>query len=177
MGRDKALLPYRGSTLLNHSLGLLREVTPDVAILCGPERRYEDIGAPLVTDAVCGVGPLGGLYSALLSASIDNLEQIVWLGVDLPLVAPSLLEHLLRELEQADVAMARTTHGIEPLCAAFQTAPTLEAVRRALLDGRLKLTSALATLRVHTIDGDDAHFVNVNSPEEYERVMGPAGPE
>ncbi len=170
MGRDKALLPYRESTLLTHALGVLREVTPDIAILCGPERRYEDFGAPVIADAVCGVGPLGGLYSALLSASIDGCEQVLWLGVDLPLVPPSLLEHLLRELELADVAMARTTHGIEPLCAAFRTTPTLVTVRRALLDGRLKLTSALASLTVHTIDGDDAHFVNVNSPEEYERV-------
>lgn len=170
MGRDKALLPYRESTLLTHALGVLREVTPDVAILCGPERRYEDLGAPLVIDAVCGVGPLGGLYSALLSASIDKREQVLWLGVDLPLVPPSLLEQLLRELEQADIAMARTTRGIEPLCAAFATTPTLEAVRRALLDGRLKLTAAFASLTVHTIDGDDAHFVNVNSQEEYEQV-------
>ena len=170
MGRDKALLPYRGSTLLTHAIGVLGEVTPDVAILCGPKRRYEGIGAPLVTDAVCGAGPLGGLYSALLSASIDKREQILWLGVDLPLVPSSLLEHLLRELDQADVAMARTTHGIEPLCAAFRTTPTLEAARRALLEGRLKLTSALASLRVHTIEGDDADFVNVNSPEEYEAV-------
>lgn len=170
MGRDKALLPYRGSTLLTHALGLLREVTPDVAILCGPECRYEDFATPVIVDAVCGVGPLGGLYSALLSASIDKCEQIVWLGVDLPLVPPSLLERLLRELEVAEVAMARTTRGIEPLCAAFQTAPTLEAVRRALLDGRLKLTSALANLTVHTIDADDAQFVNVNSKEEYELV-------
>lgn len=170
MGRDKALLPYRGANLLSHALGVLREVTPDVAILCGPESRYEDSGVPLVIDAVCGVGPLGGLYSALLSASIDQREQILWLGVDLPLVPPSLLEQLLRELELAEVAMARSTRGIEPLCAAFRTAPTLEAVRRALLEGRLKLTSALASLTVHTVDGDDAHFVNVNSPEEYEQV-------
>ena len=170
MGRDKALLPFRESTLLTHALGVLREVTPDVAILCGPESRYEDLGAPLVSDVVCGAGPLGGLYSALLSASSDEREQILWLGVDLPLVPPSLLAQLLRELEQADVAMARTSQGIEPLCAAFRTAPTRDAVRRALLDGRLKLTAAFASLRVHTIDGDDAHFVNVNSPEEYERM-------
>lgn len=170
MGRDKALLPYREATLLTHALGVLREVTPDVAVLCGPESRYEDCGAPVVIDAVCGVGPLGGLYSALLSASIDGREQILWLGVDLPLVPPSLLERLLREIELADVAMARSTRGIEPLCAAFQTTPTLEAVRRALLDSRLKLTSALASLTVHTVDADDAHFVNVNSPEEYEQV-------
>jgi molybdopterin-guanine dinucleotide biosynthesis protein A len=168
MGRDKALLPYRGTTLLSHALGRLRDVTPDVAILCGPDRRYDDIGAPLIPDAVCGVGPLGGLYSALLSASIDGRERILWLGVDLPLVPATLLSRLLEELEHADVTMARTTRGIEPLCAAFRTTPTLETVRRALLDGRLKLTSALEGLTVVSIDADDSYFVNVNSPEEYE---------
>ncbi len=170
MGRDKALLPYRGSTLLNHALGVLREVTGDVALLCGPKRRYEDLGAPVITDAVCGVGPLGGLYSALLSASIDGRNRILWLGVDIPLVPSSLLEQLIVRLDDADVAMARTSRGVEPLCAAFRTAPTLEAVRRALLDGRLKLTSALEGLNLVAIDADDAQFVNVNSPDEYEQI-------
>lgn len=171
MGRDKALLPFRETTFLTHAMDRLREVTPDIAILCGPKPRYEDFGVPVITDAICGAGPIGGLYSALLAASIDKREQVLWLGVDLPLAPSSLLATLLEELTHAEVAMARTTQGIEPLCAAFRTTPTLEAVRRALLDSRLKLASALDELTVRAIDAEDAWFANVNSPAEYSQVQ------
>ena len=170
MGQDKALLPYAGTTLLSHAISKLREVTQDVHILCGPARRYEGLGTPVVEDAICGVGPLGGLYSALVAAQTDGVDRIVWVAVDVPLVPPSLLTGLLAELDQAEVAIARTSQGLEPLCGAFRTMATLECVQRALVEGRLKLTSALEGLNIHVVDADSTSFVNVNSLSEYRQL-------
>ncbi len=170
MGRDKSLLPYRESTLLEHAIAKLRGVTPDVRILCGPARRYEDFGVPVVEDAICGVGPVGGLYSALLSASADRRDRILWLAVDVPLIPPSLLRRLVDGLDDTEVAMARTTDGLEPVCAAFRTEPTLEAVRSSLLAGRLKLTAALEGLDLLALDAEPALFANINLPSEYEHL-------
>lgn len=170
MGRDKALLPFRGTTLIEHALAAARGVTGDVRILSGPRRRYEGLGAPVLEDAICGAGPFGGLYTALLAASMDGTEAMFWIAVDLPLVPGDVLVRLLAELENHDVAMARTARGLEPLCAAFRTGPSLDAVRRALLEGRLKLTTALEGLSLQAIDVDERSFANVNSPAEYERL-------
>lgn len=170
MGRDKALLPYRQGTMLDHALEIASTVTSEVRILCGPSARYEDFGRPVVKDAVCGVGPLGGLFTALLAASIDGHERMFWLAVDLPLVAPDLLRHLVKELDSADVVMAKTSRGPEPLCAAFRTEPSLAAARRALLEGRLKLTSAVDGLLVRHVDADAAHLANVNTFGDYDNL-------
>ena len=170
MGQDKARLLYRETTLLEHAIALSGQVTSDVRVLCGQTRRYEDAGVPVVQDAICGVGPVGGLYSALLSASVDGRDRTFWLAVDLPLVPASFVTGLVKGLDRADVVMARTHRGPEPLCAAFRTEPALAAVRRALIEGRLKLTSALDGLLVHTIEADGATFANVNTTTEYERL-------
>jgi molybdopterin-guanine dinucleotide biosynthesis protein A len=170
MGRDKARLPFRESTLVEHAIALAREVTPDIVVLCGPSRRYEEFGVPVIEDPVCGVGPLGGLYGALLSASVDGRERIFWLAVDLPLVEPSLLTSLVAGLDNSAVAMARTHRGLEPLCAAFRTEPTLVCIRRALLAGRLKLTSALEGLTLQAVDARAADFTNVNTAADYEHL-------
>ena len=168
MGRDKARLPYRETTLIEHAIALVRQATPDVRVLCGPERRYEGFGVPVIEDPVCGAGPLGGLYGALLSASVDGRERVFWLAVDLPLVTLDVLTDLLAGLDRADVVMARTDRGPEPLCAAFQTEPALAAVRRALLDGRLKLTSALEGLLVQHVDANVETFANINTLGDYD---------
>jgi len=173
MGRDKARLPYRESTLIEHAIALARAVTPDVRVLCGPAKRYEEFGVPVVEDPVCGVGPLGGLYGALLRASVDGRERVFWLAVDLPLVPSDFLNRLVCDLDRADVAMARTSRGEEPLCAAFRTEPALAAVRRALLGGRLKLTSALESLLVHHAEADADVFVNLNTFGDYDRLRHP----
>jgi molybdopterin-guanine dinucleotide biosynthesis protein A len=170
IGRDKALLPFGDSTLIQHAIVRTREVTKDVRILCGPRSRYQEFGVPVIEDEICGVGPLSGLYAALFSASVDGRERIVWLGVDLPLVPSEFLSSLLAGLDRADVVMARTSRGPEPLCAAFRVEPSLAVVRRALLAGRLKLTDALEGLLVSHLDADDAVFVNINTFRDYDRL-------
>ena len=85
-------------------------------------------------------------------------------------MAPDFLTGLLAGLDRADVVMARTGRGPEPLCAAFQTEPTLAAVRRALLDGRLKMTSAFEGLLVHSLDSEPSAFANINTLGDYDRL-------
>ena len=171
MGRDKARLPFGGTTLIEHAIVRALEVTDDVRVLCGPTLRYEEFGVKVTADEVCGVGPIGGWYSALLSASVDGVERVFWLAVDLPDVPASLLGALLKALDQADVAFVRTPRGLEPLCAAFRTAPALEAVRRALLHGQLKLTDALSALKTATVDADAGVLANVNTEAEWTQVL------
>jgi molybdopterin-guanine dinucleotide biosynthesis protein A len=91
MGRDKALLPWDGSTLLDHAIARLAAVCADVRILCGPAPRYEDRGRPVVVDAVPDHGPLGGLAAGLASAGD---APGLFLGVDLPHVTVPLLSAL-----------------------------------------------------------------------------------
>jgi molybdopterin-guanine dinucleotide biosynthesis protein A len=172
IGRDKALLPFGDSTLIQHAIVRAREVTPDVQVLCGPRRRYQEFGVRVIEDEVCGVGPLGGLYAALFSASADGRERAVWLGVDLPLVPSAFLSSLLAGLDRADVVMAKTSRGPEPLCAAFRVEPALAAVRHALLERRLKLTEALEGLLISYVDADDDVFANVNTYGDYDRLGG-----
>jgi len=172
MGRDKALLPYGESTLIEHAIALACAAAPDVRVLCGPATRYQEFGVPVIEDPVCGVGPLGGLYGALLHASADGRDRVFWIAVDLPLVTPDFLGRLVAGLDRADVVMARTSRGDEPLCSAFRTEPALAVVRRALLEGRLKLTSALEGLLVAHAEADLAAFVNINTFGDYDRLRG-----
>jgi molybdopterin-guanine dinucleotide biosynthesis protein A len=176
MGRDKALLPWRDATLLDHALVRLRQVTDDVRILCGPKRRYEDRGIPLVSDALPGSGALIGVLSGLLA-----LERPLglFLAVDLPLVPGDLLRHLTTLAADADVVVPDGVRGPEPLCAVYSRA-CLEPAREAVRRGDLKMTSFFPRVRVRSVGpaelrefGDaDRLFLNVNARGDYQRARG-----
>ncbi len=176
MGRDKALMPWGESTLLDHTLARLREVCDEVCILSGPTARYQDRGFAVETDVIPGAGPLGGLYSGL--RRLADEEPCLLLAVDLPHVPVSLLQTLLDLTEDADAAVPTWSRGAEPLCAAYRRS-CLEPVLHCLRAGDLRMTSFWPQLRVRQLDeaqlarhGDPALFLrNLNTPEDYQRAL------
>jgi molybdenum cofactor guanylyltransferase len=174
MGRDKALLPWAGSTLLDDALARMRLACPDVRILCGPVPRYGDRGVPLVTDRIDGAGPLAGLEAALVAAA--GLPVVV-LGVDLPFVTAGTLAFLLARLDGADAAVPAPEQMPQPLCAAY--APScLPAVQACLAAGERRMTSFWSDVSIRRLPSSDFApfgdprdlFRNLNTPEDLHRA-------
>ena len=175
MGRDKALLPWRDDDLLGHALARLALVAEEVAVLCGPEPRYADRGAPVVTDRDAGDGPVVGLLAGLEHA---RGRPVVLLAVDLPLVPAALLRRLADALAGGDAVVPVSSGGPEPLCAAYGPA-CLPAIRARLARGERKMTAFWPDVRVREVlpaelapFGDpEAMFLNVNEAADLERAV------
>ena len=176
MGRDKALLPWDGATLLDHALARLRAVTDDVRILCGPSARYEDRGVPLVLDRVADGGPLAALDAALHAAAG---RPVVFLGVDLPFVTPAVLDRILAASTGRDAAVPVLGERPEPLCAVY--GPGCQAaVQARLAAGERRMTSFWPDVAVRALSPGDlsglgdlaALFRNLNTPGDFEQTGG-----
>ena len=174
MGRDKALLPWAGSTLLDDAIARLRLVCADVRILCGPVPRYADRGVPLVTDRIDGAGPLAGLEAALVAAAD---RPVLLLGVDLPFVTAGALAFLVGRLDGADAVVPTPEQMPQPLCAAY--APScLTAVQARLAAGERRMTSFWSDVTVRRLGSSDFGafgdprdlFRNLNTPEDLHRA-------
>lgn len=176
MGRDKALLPWAGATLLDHAVARLRKACGEVRILSGPDRRYADRGLPVDVDLVRDAGAIAGLHTALQRAE----GAVLLLAVDLPHVPVALLRRLAELTDEADAVVPVSPGGPEPLCAAYGAA-CRDAVARRVAAGEYKLTAFWPDVRVRQVAagelagfGDPATlFANLNTPEEYERTRGP----
>jgi len=174
MGRDKALLPWAGTTLLRHALFRLQAVCGDVRILSGAEPRYTDYGVAVHTDVVPDAGPLGGVHAGLLNL---RAPLGLFLGVDTPLIPAALLGALLAAADEYDAVVPVVGGRPEPLCAVYRNT-CLEPVQRCLETGGRKMTSFWPEIRVRTLGheelaafGDPVElFRNLNTPEDYQRL-------
>lgn len=108
MGRDKAALPFGGEALWQHQLGTLRATEAAELFISGPaDGPYANAGIPVLPDESPGLGPLGGLATALRRCSS---EWLLVLAVDMPGMTPEFLRTLVDESE-------RTAAGIVPCVA------------------------------------------------------------
>jgi molybdopterin-guanine dinucleotide biosynthesis protein A len=166
MGRDKALLPFRGGSLAQWTAGLAAQAAGK-ATLVGPPERYADLGFRVIPDLFPREGPLGGIITALRDSSS---EWNLILACDMPEIGAPLLTRLMDLATQsgADVLLPLTVENRpEPLCAVYRRA-CLPALETAFAGGVRKVTAALEAMRTLRLPVEEvAQFQNVNTPEDW----------
>lgn len=165
MGRDKALLPYEGRTLVEWVAGQVREAVGEVRLVGAPE-RYGHLEIPCLAERYTGCGPLSGIEAALREG---GAEWSLVLACDMPGVnAPFLNELLAGVGPDVDAVVAIDEAGrIEPLCAVYG-AQALPVVQRALKSGSFAVRDVLASLRLRRLTVPAGRLVrNVNTDEEW----------
>lgn len=173
MGRDKALIPFgpAGRTLLDHALDRLAPEVDDLLVV-GDPLAHGHVGPFVVPDDQPGMGPLGGLVTAMRYATHDRL---LVLAVDMPAVDQRLLRALKAQMGHfTDAVVPRHEDRTEPLSAAYhrRCSPVFEA---RLMAGMRSMRGALEhvqctllPVRPGTEDRPADLFRNVNRPEDLE---------
>ena len=173
MGRDKAALPFHGMTLLEWQVKKLQALGVEDIMLSGSRQGMD--GVRVVPDEFPDRGPLSGLHACMKAAAHPDC---LVLSVDVPLVPPPALAALVRVHRESGGAVTLLCHGDrwEPLMGVYQSG----LFRRAESILRGKNTAVRRLLdetgfQVVDWSGDEALFLNCNTPEDYERLCRAAG--
>lgn len=167
MGRDKALLPFRGRPLVDHIARQVLDAAGSVTLVGAPE-RYAALGYPTIPDRQPGQGPLGGVEAALRSTTS---EWNLIVACDMPRLEAHFLTALLdrAELDTCDCLVPLPAPDApEPLCAAWHRG-ALGKVEAALENGVRRMSGILQLLDTHYWPAGPAWFANVNTPREWAR--------
>lgn len=106
MGRDKALVEFRGQPLVVHALETLRGAGL-VASIAGARSTLCAFAA-VVEDSEPGLGPLSGICAALNSSTA---RWALFVPVDLPLLPASLVRYLLDHAQTTGSAVTLVSVG------------------------------------------------------------------
>jgi molybdopterin-guanine dinucleotide biosynthesis protein A len=173
MGRPKLELELGGETLLERQLRLLRAVTRAVAVI-GPPERAAGIDFRAIPDEHAGLGPLGGIVTALAQT---RSEYNLLVGCDLPFLEARFLRFLCwgALTGRAEVTVPESPSGrLHPTCAVYRRR-ALGAARASLERGDYRVRSFFPRVNVHVLRWREIaragfsarYFFNMNTPEDY----------
>jgi molybdopterin-guanine dinucleotide biosynthesis protein A len=175
MGRDKALLPFEGATLFEKALDVLKRHLETIFLVGDRPERFAKYGLRVYPDIFPG-SALGGLHTALYRAT----TPFVFVSpCDLPFASPDVLQYLLSLREGRDVVVPMASGYPEPLFALYSR-NCLEPMRELLESGNFRIFDFYPRVRVRRVPGaelapiagSERAFLNVNTMEEYERILG-----
>lgn len=173
MGRDKAMLPVGGRTLLARAVERLARRFDDILVSAGADGLGCDLsGVTVVPDASPDQGPLMGLATTLPRAR-HALAFVV--ACDIPDIDLAFVEILLARIGGRDAALPVRGGRAEPLFAVYRTAAAGPAGEVLAAGGRsvLDLLARLDVVRVRVPRG--VRIGNVNTESDYRALLRIAG--
>jgi molybdopterin-guanine dinucleotide biosynthesis protein A len=177
MGEDKALKPFLGRPLIQCVTERVSPIADEVIVTTNRPNDYAFLKLPLFSDLKPGRGALGGLYTAIASASQPIVAVV---ACDMPFASPALLEAATRLIveEEADVVIAKSDEGFEPLHAVYRRETCLPAIEAAIEAEQWKVIAWFPQVKVRVLTSDEIKyydpsglaFWNVNTPEEFSKA-------
>ncbi|MBN8202054.1 molybdenum cofactor guanylyltransferase [Bacillus sp. NTK034] len=177
MGENKALLKIGGKRVIERIADQLSSILPHIIIVANKQEDYRFLGLPLVSDHWKEKGPLAGIHAGLSESGTQN-NLIV--ACDMPFISGELARLLLEQLNQHQASVPEIEGQLHPLFAAYRK-DAKDAAERALRENKLRIRQFLQEIDAAILKEDqlnemgflykNAHFFNMNRPEEYQLAL------
>lgn len=177
MGEDKALKIFLGRPLIQRVADRLTPIADEIIVTTNRPDDYRFLNLRLFSDIKPERGALGGLYTAIASATQPIVAVV---ACDMPFASPTLIEAMNKLLvkEEADVVIAKSEGGYEPLHAVYRREACLPAIEKSIDADQWKVIAWFPQVKVRVLTMDEIKsadpeglaFWNVNTPEEFAKA-------
>lgn len=168
-GYPKGLLSIHGETILSHLEKALLEF-PERLLSTGTSSLAENTSFTVVPDEIPGLGPIGGLCSALAVCSSDALLVC---ACDMPFFTAetaAVLASRAKTCSAPAIAFRDSTGRLHPLCGVYRKT-CLPILQESISQGQYRAVEAFFRLGGSELPLSDTGLpentlVNLNSPED-----------
>jgi molybdopterin-guanine dinucleotide biosynthesis protein A len=176
-GQNKALVQIQGSPLIQRVVGIMRSVFQDLLLITHQPEEYAFLDLPTTRDLIPGLGPIGGLYTAL---RVIPAQTAFLVACDMPFLNPRLIRYMVESRGDYDVVVPRIGSNYEALHALYRKT-CLPVLEKFIKSGHYQMFRFYPHVRVRcvgeeeirSLDPDLRSFFNVNRPSEIEALLQP----
>lgn len=179
MGQPKALLPYQGTTFLEHLLEITRQPRigiQKIVLGAGAEEirgRLRGVKAEIVINAEWQRGQLSSIRAAIRSLSPGETEGLVICPVDHPLVSASLIQKLVRAFDGCGKCIVVPTRADRRGHPVIFRATLYEELLAASDEVGAREVVRAHPEEVEEVETDEEGVIlNLNDPETMLRALG-----
>ena len=175
MGQDKAFLPVGKQIVIERVIERVRPLTDDLYISTNTPEAFSQFNLPMVADIHPNKAALGGIYSAISAA---QHQSVLIVACDMPFLNVDLLSYLIKLSPTANVVAPLINPPQPETLHTVYGKTCLPAIEKRLLANKLRIIGFFDDVTVRyveqkeiaAIDPNLYSFVNMNTPQDLERV-------
>ena len=173
-GKNKALVEIDGIPLIGRVVSVMQSVFQHLVLITNTPDEYSYLKLPMYEDIIKGLGPLGGIFTALMT--ITN-EAGFFVACDMPSLNRELIHHMVKVRADFD-AVVPSIHGNVEALHALYCKRCLPAIRRLVDSREYQVFRFFPEVSVRYVDDNEIRrfdpelrsFFNVNRPQELGRI-------
>lgn len=168
-GRNKALVKIDGIPLIERVINVMGSLFRHLILITNTPDEYSYLKLPMHEDLIKGLGPLGGIFTALMT--IRN-EAGFFVACDMPHLNRELIHHMVEVRYDFDAVVPRTQEGTEALHALYGKR-CLPPIKRLIDSSQYQTLRFFPKVSVRYVDENEIRrfdpqlesFFNINKPD------------
>ncbi|RPI17713.1 MAG: molybdenum cofactor guanylyltransferase [Ignavibacteriae bacterium] len=181
MGTNKALLPFRDTTIIEYIAGIMKSLFKNVIIITNSPEEYEFIDLKKFEDIISQKGPLSGIHSGL---TYSNTDKNFIISCDIPLITPELISYIIEYPTKKPITVVKADGFVQQLCGVYDKSCLTNANELLLkLDenstgkSKCKVLALIENIGAEIINSEaipcykDGMFLNINRIEDYKKAF------
>ncbi len=178
LGRDKVLETVGNRSLLQQVISCVSSFCSDIIIVSARKRSIPQFTSHLklktVTDTFPGKGPLGGIYTGLVTS--DSFYNLV-VACDMPFLNQALLRYMIELSVDCDIVVPRVGKLVEPLHAVYSKS-CLAPIEYMIKQDKLNVYELFNSVKVRYIETEEIDkfdlehlsLFNINTKSDLQRA-------
>jgi molybdopterin-guanine dinucleotide biosynthesis protein A len=174
MGEDKAFIQIGEKPIIETIIDLFQKVFKETLIITNRKDSYLYLKVGVYEDIFPEQGALGGLYTGLFRSHTFNSFVA---ACDMPFLNEGVINFVCQQADGYDVVVPRTEDGFQPLHALYSKR-CLGPIEALLREEKTRIVDLYPRVRVRvvdfreflSVDPEMQSFVNINTPEELNRL-------
>ena len=174
-GQNKAFMDIDGIRLIDRTVETMKNIFEQVILVTNEKEHYEYIGIPIIKDLIKGLGPIGGIYTGLMS--ISN-QAGFFVACDMPFINKQLIQYMVDIKGNHAAVVPMVANNIEPLHAIYSKS-CLETIKKLINSNTYQVRLSYEKLPVRYIKEDEIKqfcapsktFLNINTPDEFKKIQ------
>jgi molybdopterin-guanine dinucleotide biosynthesis protein A len=182
---QKGFIRIKGIPIIERNLALMKTLFRDVLISTNMPEAYFSLGVPLVGDVLPSRGPMAGIYTSLINS---HDPSIFVSACDMPFLDARVIRLVCEKYNEQshrdhiDAVVPVFDSEPQPLLGVYCNT-VLPALEAGILNDKVSLRQFLKEIRVYFVDETDVRlvdpegksFVNINTVDDYEIIIGSKG--
>ncbi len=172
----KPFIEIEGETILERQLKVLSPISDEVLLSTNLPEVYFKFGLKMVGDIGMSRGPLSGILSGLLNSKSSKMLVV---ACDMPFIRTEVIELILSKEKEAPLIVCSFRGKVHPLIGLYDRALAVK-IEDFLKAGNQRVNHFINTVdrciieesEIKDIDPEGCSFVNINRPEELNKIIG-----